>query len=186
MAKGTAVFIFFLSIIAALLLGINIGKHLNVSGDKTVRIPTTFPVPTLTAAPTAIPTLPDNATPSGILQGSGLNTDPSCGISFSYPKSYTRQKSANGKSTIFVNSDNPDLSLAVACGKQLPRPDVSSDKIEAIMVAKVPATLYHDKNGDGTNRDEVIFKHPQTGMEIIIAGYGFAFNQVITSLKFLK
>lgn len=185
MAKGTVIFLFLLTIIATLLFGINIGKKIGPSpsaiSNQQLTI-TSTPSPTVTIAPTII------ATPSGTLKkstGTTTYTDRTCGFSFSYPGSFIKQKSVNGQATILADPNDPNATTVATCDKILPRPPVSSDKIDSITLDKVAATLYHDQNQDGTPRDEVIVKHPANEMEIILAGYGDIFQKILTSFKFI-
>lgn len=179
MAKGTLIFLFFLTIFAALLFGINIGKKL-VSQQSAIII-----TPSPSPSPVIIPAI--SASPSAALKKSTsvtTYTDDRCGFSFSYPGSFINQKTINGQSTILTDPENPKSIIAATCASSIPRPPVSSEKIESIMLGNTAATLYHDQNQDGTPRDEVIVKHPTNGMEIIIAGYGEYFQQALASFKF--
>lgn len=186
MAKGTLIFLFFLTIFAALLFGINIGKKLSIS-NSSIPQPTAYnPQPTVTPSPAIIPII--SASPSAALKkstGATTYTDATCGFSFSYPGSFINQKTTNGQSTILTDPENPSSIIAATCSSSIPRPPVSSDKIESIMLGNTAATLYHDQNQDGAPRDEVIVKHPSNGMEIIMAGYGENFQQALSSFKFI-
>lgn len=183
MAKGTLFFLLILLLLATLLFGINLGKKLGVS--QSTIIPT--PNPTATVIPTVTPTL--TATPSAAMKKTtGITTfsDKSCGFSFSYPGSFIKQKSTNQQTTILTDPNDTSATIAATCAASIPRPPVSSDKIESITVNGVNGLLYHDQNSDGSPRDEVIVKHPTTGMEIIIAGYGENFQQALSSFKFVQ
>lgn len=195
MAKGTTIFLFFLTIVATLLFGINIGKKLGKSESlsnlqpptsnlQPTISPTLTPKPTITLAP-AIETSP-SATVIPRVKGISTYTDQTCGFTFSYPGSFIRQKTVNSQSVIFTDPDNPNIAIATTCAKTIPRPPVSAEKIEAISLDGVAAMLYHDQNSDGTPRDEVIIKHPGNEMEIIIAGYGPIFQSALASFKFIK
>lgn len=190
MAKGTLLFLFLLSIFASLLFGINIGKKLEISQRTNNKEQTTNAVistPTTIAIPTIIPTL--IATPSSSLKKSTSVTtyaDGTCGFSFSYPGSFMKQRSTNGQSTVLTDPENPASVIASTCASSIPRPPVSSEKIESIMLDKLPATLYHDQNQDGTPRDEVIVKHPVNNQEIIVAGFGEFYRQALSSFKFIQ
>lgn len=191
MAKGTIIFIFFLTILATLLLGINIGK--NISLDKETSIPS----PTATATPvlplTSTPILFSSPTsfvnpelsPSQLETSITTFTDRTCGFSFSYPGSFIRQETTNAQSVIFVNPENLNDQIAAVCTDSIPRPPVSSDKIEAVTIDGVATNLYHDQDQDGNPRDEIIVKHPVNGLEIIIVGYGLSFENAVSSFKFL-
>ncbi|MBI4990687.1 hypothetical protein HZB96_01175 [Candidatus Gottesmanbacteria bacterium] len=97
-----------------------------------------------------------------------------------------RQKTENAQSVIFTDPDDPNAAIATTCAESIPRPPVTSDKIEAISLGGVAATLYHDKNQDGTPRDEIIVKNPNNGLEIIIAGTGVTFQKALSSFKFVQ
>lgn len=189
MAKGTIIFLFALSLLATLLFGINLGKKLGISSNFNLQ-PTTGNVqPTITPSPTITIVPTKSASPSATMKKSTsitTYTDGTCGFSFSYPGSFMKQKSVNQQATILTDPDDPASVIAVTCAASIPRPPVTSDKIESIMLDKVAATLYHDQNKDGTPRDEVIVKHPTSGTEIILAGYSTTFQQVLTSFKFVQ
>ncbi len=191
MAKGTIIFLFALSLLATLLLGINVGKKLGISSNSNLQ-PTTGNVqPTITPSltPTIIPSITIISSPSAGMKkisGKTTYTDGSCGFSFSYPGSFMKQKSVNQQATILTDPDDPTSVIAVTCAASIPRPPVTSDKIESIMLDKVAATLYHDQNKDGTPRDEVIVKHPTNGMEIILAGFGANYKQALSSFRFIE
>lgn len=189
MAKNTLFFLFALSILAALLIGVSIGRRVektNITVKNTPNIPSPSPSPSPTATPTPIvfPTL--ESSPSAKSKGTSTYSDADCGYTFSYPGSYLRSNTTNQQSVIFTDQDNPKAYIAIACAQLLPRPPVTSDKIEAITIGSMAATLYHDKNPDGSPRDEVIVKHPKTGVEIIIAGYGSTFQNVLFSFRFIQ
>ncbi len=186
MAKGTTIFFIILITVASLLFGINIGKKLN-----SPQLPiTNYQLSTITPSPTITLTPTLSATPSAAVKKSTsitTYTDGTCGFSFSYPGSFIKQKSTNQQSTILTDPDDPKSTIAATCAASIPRPPVSSDKIESIMLDKAAATLYHDQNQqDGSPRDIVIVKHPSNGMEIILAGFGSTFQQVLASFKFTK
>lgn len=197
MAKGTVIFLFILAIVASLLVGINIGKNIKLS--QSIRTsqplisnppPTTHspslsltPIPSLTSSPST------SLTPSNRQASStGITTysNKSCGFSFSYPGSYINEKSVNNQSIILVDPNNPNDAIATTCATSIPRPPVSSDKIEAVTLGGVAATLYHDQTQNGQSRDEVIVKNPNNGLEIIIAGYGSTFQSALNSFKFIQ
>ncbi len=197
MAKGTVIFLFILAIVASLLAGINIGKNLKLSqsihNSQTPILspsPTTHnpslsltPIPTLTSSPSSSLT-PSNRQTSSTATTTYSNS--SCGFSFSYPGSYINEKSVNNQSIILVDPNNPNDAIATTCAASIPRPPVSSDKIEAVTLGGVAATLYHDQTQSGQSRNEVIVKNPNNGLEIIIAGYGPTFQSALNSFKFIQ
>ncbi len=192
MAKGTIFLIFFLSIVAVFLVGVNLGKKIGITQSKistnlsptSIITPSKIPTPTLFLSPTVISTISAALTP--VSSSKITFTDKTCGVSFSYPGNFIRQQSTNEKSIIFTNPDDDKISIAVACSEKIPIPPVKAEKIESIIVDGQPATLYHDTNSDNSPRDEVIVKHPSRDEEVIIAGYGTTFQNAISSFKFIQ
>ncbi len=190
MAKATVFFLFILALVATLLFGINIGKKIsrnqNIQTEPTTndQRPTTIPSTTLTLSPTI------TSTASSQMKGTKsltTYTDKTCGFSFSYPGSFIKTQAVNQQSTIIADPNDQDQAIAATCAQDLPKPPLPGDKIESIILDEVSAKLYHDSAArDGSPRDEVIVKHPTNGLEIIIAGFGPLFQQVISSFRFLK
>lgn len=193
MAKTTLIFIFSLAIIATLLIGINIGKNLNLSSEELAS--STSPTLTLVPSQNPSPTIAKTVTGSGFIESKIYTTkeesstttftNGSCGFQFSYPGSYIHEQTQNQNSVIFVNPNNQDELIAAFCAENIPRPPVSPENIEAIILDGQPANLYHDQDQKGNPRDEIIVRHPKNGLEIIIAGYGEVFQNVLSSFKFL-
>jgi hypothetical protein len=196
MPRGTAFLIIALTAIAFLLIGINFGKTLSVKlalpNPIPSPLPTSTPSPTLTPVPTEkiIPTInisiyPSSTSSKGVNSGTSTFTDGTCGISFTIPGGYLRTSSQNGKSSIFTDPNDPNAMIAATCASQIPRPPLPAEKVEAILLDGVAATLYHDSNAkDGSPRDEIIAKHPTSGQEVFVAGYGETFQRALKSFKF--
>jgi hypothetical protein len=207
MAKGTIITIFILSIFATLLLGINIGKRIGnpqtvisnqnpaISGQQSPlrqgyegqAVISLIPITTHLISPTS--TLPISKIPTIKMQQKisklSAYSDKKCGFSIAFPSSYISSKTENDKSVIFADQEDPKKMIAFVCDTSIPRPPVTSENIEAISLDGQPATLYHDKNSDGSERDEVIVRNKNNGLEIIIAGFGEIFQQALSSFKFL-
>jgi len=185
MPKNTALFLILLALLATLLLGINIGKKLATSQYLAQFAPTPTPFIQPTTIPPLKPTV--SLTPLAVKSETSTYTDRSCGFTISYIGSYLEQKTENYKSTIITDPDNPDQTIVSTCQQEIPAPPLPPEKIEDIVLDGVPAKLYHDASSkDGTPRDEVIVKHPNLNHEIIIAGYGQAFNDALASFKFIE
>lgn len=203
MAKGTVILLIVLVFGAAFLFGLNTGKKIERStttANNTIQLepsvitptvaivgtlppfPSYVPTPNITSA--AFPTI--SPTPIAIDPETGLSTYSSlqCGFSFSYPGSYKRQTTGSEQSFLATNPTNNKEAIAAVCATSIPRPPVDKTQIEATSLGGISATLYHDKNQDGSPRDDVIVKHPQKNMEIILVGYGSVFQQMVTSFKF--
>lgn len=203
MAKGTLIFISFLCILAALLVGVNVGKNISKQANNTsirqLADLNASPQPTLPPSPSPSPiiiltptTLPSPTVSSkSKVKGTSAYKDNTCGFQLVFPSAYLSQKTENNQSVIFTDPDDQSQAIAISCTAYIPgltaipRPPVTSDKIEAITLGGVAATLYHDQNENGSPRDEVIVKNPVNNLEIIIAGYGETFQTAVKSFKFL-
>jgi len=194
MAKGTLIFLIILALFATLLIGIRIGKN-SYRASETI-IPTPSPIPSLipTAQPTLSPTtivkptknpvLSDEPKTTSNVQGTSTYSNGTCGFTVTFPGGYLKSNTQNEYSVILTNENDASQSIATTCADTIPRPPVSSDKIESITLDGQVATLYHDTDDNGKSREIVIVKHPKTGKEIIIAGPNPVFQSVLSSFKF--
>ncbi len=169
MHRNTLLLTAFLAVIAALLIGFNLGRSMQQSESQSnAPTPITSPTPTL-----------------AYLSGSA------CGLSFQYPNTLTPMESSSS-GTVYANVGSPSASVAVICQKDIPQVPLPPSKIETMIIqyasgsASVSATLYHDTSAkDGSPIDKLIFSHPKTGLDLFIAGFGPAYDQFITTLKVL-
>ena len=194
--KNTYYLILFLSILAALIIGLNIGKRMQ--NQKTGNNATIAP-PQITDTPTPSATTSSvfqtgtgsgelkNATTSSAAQKEKTYTNTTCGITLSYPDTVTiEESSTETQGVIFTNKSDPKDIVVVTCQKDIPKPPLSLENIEDIMIGTVAAKLYHDTSAkDGTKMDALIFTHPKTKLDVFIGGYGRVFNTIIQSLKIL-
>jgi hypothetical protein len=169
MHKNTLLFVAFLAVIAALLVGFNVGRSLSLS-----QVPIPSPTPDITPTPTL-----------ATLVGT------SCGVTFQYPNTLTAL-SSTASGVILTDTKNPEGSIVVVCQQEIPKVPLSPENIESVTIqsatgtASVSAKLYHDASAkDGTPIDKLIFTHPNTGLDVFIAGFGPVFQQLIASLKIL-
>ncbi|KKU87112.1 hypothetical protein A3A64_02470 [Candidatus Gottesmanbacteria bacterium RIFCSPLOWO2_01_FULL_48_11] len=176
MHRNTYLLIAFLAVIAALLIGINLGRKFASQQQTSDTAPTPLTSPSLLAQPT-IALVP--------------YTNTFCGFSLEYPNTLTKFDNASG-SAILTNTQNTDESIAIACQEEIPRPPLTAENIESITVwnttktASVAARLYHDASQkDGTRLDALIFHHPKTGLDVFLAGFGPTFQQILTTLRIL-
>lgn len=204
MPKGTAYLFIALIGIAMLLVGINIGKNIKstqstlpADGQTTKNKEQTTNnnkqgiTDILLVSPTASqPIIPTRASSSAgsrtsttATNGTSTFTDGTCGFRFSYKGSYINQQTRNESTVIYTEENNLKSVIIVTCLSSIPRPPVNDKK--EITIGGVLGTLYHDKNPDGSPRDEIIVKHPTNGMEIFLAGYGLTFNDILSSFSFL-
>lgn len=166
MHKNTFFLVIVLSVIAALLVGFNIGRKMNPNQLTQEELPQTIVV-----TPTAIPE------PSRF-------TSTICGITVTLPTGTTGQALATN-SARFVSSDGSQVIFG--CDKDVPRIPVPTGSMEKIKVASISATLYHSQSAkDGTLQDALIFTHPDNGMDIVLSGYGATFSAIIHSIELVQ
>ncbi len=169
MPRNTFIIISLLAVFAALVIGVNIGRRLSNQSIVVVSPPTT----TITPSPTPLP--------QTIIYAS-----PACGISFDYPANFTKQETPASMSAIFADPQNANVMIVFTCQKDIPKPPLPTDKIEAIKIGSISATLYHDTTArDGKPIDKLIFHHPKTGLDIFLAGLGPIFQQTLASIRIL-
>lgn len=170
MHRNTFLFVSILAVIAALLIGVNIGKKINPQPEPT---PTTSNLQPTT----------NNLQPSPSIL---TFTDVFCQIALTYPSDLTLTELASGSATI-VNADNDKEGVAIACQKDIPKPAIPAEDIESIIIAGVSGILYHTTTAkDATPVDIAIFQHPATGLDIFFSGTGSIFQQILSSLVILK
>lgn len=167
MHKNTLLFVSFLAVIAALLVGFNWGRSLErreAAQTLPTPIPTTKPILT-------------------------LHSETTCGVTFQYTNALTPMESSTS-GLILANTTNPYESIVVVCQADIPRIPLTPDKIEHMTIlsatgsASVSANLYHGTSEtDGKPIDKLIFTHPKTGLDVFIGGFGPLFTQLIATVK---
>lgn len=177
MHRNTFLLVSLLAVLAALVLGVNIGKRfpqqsLSESRSNERTKLTSSPSPASTVALTDY-----------------ISRD--CGISFRYPLDMKVLEAT--RSAIFSDPTNATASVVLACQRDIPRPPLVPEPIETLILLSDPpgttisAKLYHDASPkDGTPMDELIFTHPKTGLDVFLAGFGDTFQQIIESVKILR
>ncbi len=167
MPRNTFLVVSFLAIVAALVLGVNIGKRL-----------TNPPTPTLvtTPAPSPTPTVIPLTT----------YTSKTCGVSFEYPAEFVKQEASESAGAIFADPNDIKSMIIFACQKDIPRVPLPPEKIETMQIGSASAKLYHDASSkDGTPIDKLIFRHPKNGLDVFLAGLGPVFTRAVSSFKIL-
>jgi hypothetical protein len=195
MLKNTYYLILFLSVLAALVIGLNIGKKIQqpTINNETIQqseISLTPTPPTIDSEPIQSSTsssINKSASPSGVVLKNGLYTSASCAVSFAVPATIDIEESAtDAKGAVFTNKTNPTDMMVLTCQKDIPRPPLTSQNIENFSIGTVAGKLYHDSSQkDGTKVDALIFTHPKTKLDVFLGGYGSTFNTLIQSLKIL-
>jgi hypothetical protein len=164
MPKNTFLLIALLAIFAALVVGVNIGKRFNAVPETTQQVPSITPSPTVTPTPKA----------ETLFEG--------CGITLTYPPTFTKLDIETG-GAMLVDSKDTKQSIAIACQKDIPRPALPADKIQTAKIGSMSASLYHDTSAkDGTSVDKFIFRHPKTGLDVYVSGFGDNYISILSTL----
>ena len=154
MHKNTYLLVSILAVVAALVIGVNIGRQ--------VKVPQTI-LSQLSPTPTFVPPLTTKPYRNSF-----------CKVAFDYPASFTFLESASG-SAAFTNP-NGDDGILMTCQKDIPRPAIAEEKIEDIRIGSVSAKLYRD------SVDSLIFRHPATRLDVFLAGTGEVFQNLLKTL----
>ncbi|MEK7543239.1 MAG: hypothetical protein AAB557_00040 [Patescibacteria group bacterium] len=165
--RNTYLLISILAVIAALMIGINIGRRFQSSGAFT---PSPQPriTPTIQIVVPAVKNYRNNF----------------CKVAFDYPNTFTVLENASGSAAF--TGENPDDGIIITCQKDIPKPSVSSQSTEDIRIGSVAATLYHTQTAsDGASIDSLIFRHPMTKLDVFLAGTGEVFRKLISSITLL-
>lgn len=155
MHKNTYLLVSILAVVAALVIGVNIGRQ--GATQQTVQLPST-PIPTPMAASTTT-----------------SYSNSFCKVAFDYPASYTFLENASG-SAAFTNP-NGDDGIILTCQKDIPRPAETKETAQDVRIGSVAAKLY--------NNQSLIFRHPGTKLDVFLAGSGEVFRKLISSVTFL-
>lgn len=170
MYRNTYILVSVLAVIAALLIGVNIGRQ--------------FWEPQ-TVQPQATPTSTIFPSPS-VATTSAMKTyrNEFCNVSFDYPVRLTVLENASG-SAAFTGA-SAEEGVLLTCQKSIPRPALDEDRIEDVRIGSVAAKLYHTQSAsDGSAIDSLIFRHPATRLDVFLAGTGELFRTLITTLRLL-
>lgn len=161
MHKNTRLFILFLAVVVAALFGIKMSNM--ATGGPTQVLPSGTPVAVENVSPKTYSYV-------------------GCGISFSAPEFEVKETKEALKLTQKITGEEIDI----VCGKSLPTPPLTKDKIESTNIASQSATLYHDQNVKTQKPLDVVkFKHPKTQLEVAVFGYGETYKALVKSIQLL-
>lgn len=155
MHRNTYLLVSLLAVIAALIIGVNIGRQAKT--PETIQ-PQLSPTPTIIAPLTVKP-----------------YSNAFCKVAFDYPANFTYLESASG-SAAFTNPKGDD-GILLTCQKDIPRPAITEKNIEDIQIGSVAAKLY--------NKQSLIFRHPTTHLDVFLAGTGEVFKKLLRTLTIL-
>ena len=168
MHRNTYVVVSILAVLAALVVGVNVGRKITP-----LQVPET---------PSPTPSLVVSLSPA-------IQTfvNSSCGFTITYSDPYTLMDSASGSAVLNYPND-PTKSIVMACQKSIPRPAIAAENIETVFLpsksgASVSASLYRNQSSkDGQPVDALVFTHPTKKTDVFFAGYGEAFNALIRTI----
>lgn len=164
MHRNTYLLVSFLAVIAALIVGVNIGR--TPSPSPTPQVPTQ-----ITGIPSPTPVAPQVRT----------YNNATCRVRFEYPDTFTQLESASQAAAFRGPKDGEGLLFT--CQKDIPRPSVTEENMESVRISSVSGTIYHTMStGDGTVIDSLIIRHPATKLDIFLAGSGQIFKDVVSTL----
>ncbi len=183
MHRNTYAVLFLLAVVAALILGVNIGKRMGpriatpaIATPTPAMINPTEPIPEPEPSGTATPYPTYRLIPYA---------NSACGITLSYPDTVSASESATAiPGVMFTDKRNPDDLIVLTCQKDIPRPPIPENQTEKFTLGSTSGVLYHDSSAkDGTRTDALILTHPRTNLDIFVGGYGPAFDAIIKSLR---
>lgn len=172
MQRNTLLLVSALAVLAALVVGVNIGRRMN---------------PPAPVKPAPAPTTA-SATPTPSLL---TYTSSDCGFSLEYTSDFSLLTGASGSAVLNFANDK-SKSIEMTCQQSIPRPALPPDKIEHLFIpvttgASVSASLYHDQNAsDGSPLDALIFTHPSTKLDVFVSGYGGPFNALVRTIQVIR
>lgn len=168
MHRNTYLLVSSLAVIAALVIGVHIGRQFRVP-DRSLPVPIPASPPLVTSAP--VPQPPTKGYRNVF-----------CKVSFDYPSAFTLLESATG-SAAFTGPGGQD-GILLTCQKDIPRPAITQENIEDIRIGSVSAKLYHTQSAsDGATIDTLIFRHPATKLDVFLAGTSETLKNILATLK---
>lgn len=169
MHRNTYLLVILLAVIAALLIGVNVGRQFT---------PAALPISLLSPTPAVDP----SHQPAQSDLKSYRNAF--CKVAFDYPFTLTVLENASGSAAF--TGKNSDDGIILTCQKNVPRPDASQGRTEDISIGSVSATLYRAQSAsEGATIDSLIFRHPATKLDVFLAGTGEAFRNLILSITLI-
>lgn len=173
MHRNTYTLVVALAILSALLMGIQIGRSMKPQQPEPSPL-TIQPTPSIRLP---IPTVTSNKT----------YTDKTCGVSLLYPDRMEIIETSNS-GILITNPKDTKESILVICQNDIPRVPLPPEAITSVTlnigtVATVSAKIYHDSSQkDGSRIDRLIFTHPKSRMDVLVAGFGKTFDEIIQSI----
>lgn len=165
MHRNTYLLVSVLAVIAALVIGVNIGRQIKTQD---------------TLQPQSLP----SPSPKIIVASVKPYLNSFCKVTFTYPATLTVLENASG-SAAFTGPAAGD-GILLTCQKEIPRPAITQENVEELRIGSVAAKLYHTQSDkDGTPIDSLIFRHPGTKLDVFLAGSGEIFQNLLKTLTIL-
>lgn len=152
MHRNTYVLVTSLAVLAALIVGVNMGRR------------QTPPPPSLLPSPS----------PEITISTTKSYRNAYCNVAFDYPATFTLLESATGSAALTGPGTGDGILLT--CQKDIPRPAITQENIEDIRIGSVAAKLYHDQS------DTLIFRHPGTKLDVFLAATSEMLQNLLKTL----
>lgn len=168
MADSTKRFVTGLAILAALVIGIQIGRNVATREYQALVKTDLSSDVNRSVKPTPEPYL--------------AYLNPECGVAFEYPGGF-KAVNIDETTTLFVDSGRSNLSFTLTCMDRIAKPVIGPEKTENLMISSVSAALYHDTAPkDGSALERLIFTHPRLNLMVELSGSGTPFETAVSSL----
>jgi hypothetical protein len=171
MHRNTAVVIIFLAIFAAIVVGVNLA-HVGQNQSPPDTLSENSPTPQISSIPTSTPV-------------TALSFDMvTCGISLSYPATFTKVVLENGATT-FLDPVSPIDATTIDCKNSLPKQFAKDSTQATVMIGSVSATIYtppQPATGSAQEKTKLYFRSPNVKKDVVISGSGNTLTEILLSL----
>lgn len=172
MQRNTLLFTIFLAIFAAIVVGVNLGHMIASNSPPTTnnsQLTTHNSQPILTPTPTPIPLL--------------TFTIDVCGVSLSYPSSYTKL-SLDNNTTTFLNPLAPVEATTIQCQSFLPKVTPKGATATNFSIGSVSGTLYIPPaaTDSAQDKEKLYLRNTAKKKDILISGSGDTFENLLKTL----
>lgn len=172
MHRNTALVIVFLGLFAAAVVGVNIARlTTNPQPENNFKEENAPPVSTGKSEPTETPI---SALPFEIAD---------CGISLTYPATFSKVSLENGATT-FLDPASPIDATTIQCQNFLPKQYPKGSTTTTVMIGSISATLYTPPvaTGSALEKKKLYFRNTTAKKDIVISGSGETFTTLFSTL----
>lgn len=166
MHRNTYLLVSVLAAIAALIMGVHIGRS-SMRSEERAHVPSPTP---LAAAVSAAPKPYRNDF---------------CRVTFEYPEGMSILENASG-SAVFTGPGANDRMILI-CQRDIPKPASLGEDSESIRIGSVAATLYRSAPSaqEGAALDTLIVRHPGTRLDVFLAGTSAVIRSILPTFRLI-